>query len=634
MKHKKIAYISIMLCAVLLILSVSPIASAEVQLAYSKISDDLMAVYNQRSSSEKTDVIVWLNDTATEEYQKAVPKTSSSLTKEGSIVNLDDIINSNLSSTKVSLEERLERIEEKQAEIMENRRIAREIYLEHNTAVAEKLSKCGEVTYISEYSPILICSLTKSEALNVARNDKVSSLVRGDIEMEDCASLAYTNTNIGFPYLLGYGGQGIKLGMLETGRPDLNNSVLAALSEKITFQSSSAEVKPHATAVASIMVDPNYGFAKGFEHLYSASCDTYGNMVLRIEWLLTQGVNVINMSSGDENSSNRYWSYAKWIDHIAYNHSVHIVIASGNHGRNKVALPAMAYNAITVGAVDDQNTASYSDDMQWYYVQSSSFSDDTVPRSAYNTNEDRPYKPDICSYGGNILIPSISTNPEEAFNGTSFAAPQIAGMVATLCSLEPELLTAMDLTKAILTCSVLQKTENTQHNYNTDDTGYHQYGAGIANASNATYLINGGTYVSGTITSTEDTDIIPLGALQKGQKVTVSMNFLKRTMFSSAGHGNFAPDVDTPLPDLDIYIVPRIQMGIATFDKSLYVDPNDYTYIYRSISVNNNLEKVTFVPESNIEYYLVIKKLKKQNSVDYHDILYGAAWIKHTSNIK
>ncbi len=109
------------------------------------------------------------------------------------------------------------------------------------------------------------------------------------------------------------------------------------------------------------------------------------------------------------------------------------------------------------------------------------------------------------------------------------------------------------------------------------------------------------------------------------------MNFLKRTMFSSAGHGNFAPDVDTSLPDLDIYIVPRIQMNIATFDKDLYVDPNDYTYIYRSISVNNNLEKVTFIPESNIEYYLVIKK---QNSVDYHDILYGAAWLKHTSNIK
>ncbi len=168
-----------MLCAVFLVLSISPIASADVQLAYSKISDDLMAVYNQRSSSEKVDVIVWLNDTATEEYQKVVPKTSSSLTKEGSIVNLDDIINSNLSSTKVTLEERLERIEEKQAEITENRRIAREIYLEHNAAVAEKLSKYGEVTYISEYSPILICNLSKTEAVNVARNEKVLSIVRG-----------------------------------------------------------------------------------------------------------------------------------------------------------------------------------------------------------------------------------------------------------------------------------------------------------------------------------------------------------------------------------------------------------------------------------------------------------------------
>ncbi len=241
------------------------------------------------------------------------------------------------------------------------------------------------------------------------------------------------------------------LGMLENGCPDLDNSALAGTNEKIVIQSSTAQTSPHATAVAALMVNQTYGFAKGFAKLYSVSCiggttSSYPNMVLKLEWLLTQGVNVINMSWGDEPTTNSYWSYAKWIDHIAYNHSVHIIIASGNHGENKVALPAMAYNSITVGAVDDKNTASYSDDTLWERMTSGSFSDSTVPRSAYNTNEDRPYKPDICSYGGNISIPSVSTID---FNGTSFAAPQIAGMVATLCSLEPELLTAMDLTKAI-----------------------------------------------------------------------------------------------------------------------------------------------------------------------------------------
>ncbi len=622
MKHKKIAYISIMLCAVFLILSVSPIASAEVQLAYSKISDDLMAVYNQRSSSEKTDVIVWLNDTATEEYQKAVPKTSSSLTKEGSIVNLDDIINSNLSSTKVSLEERLERIEEKQAEIMENRRIAREIYLEHNTAVAEKLSKCGEVTYISEYSPILICSLTKSEALNVARNDKVSSLVRGDIEGEDCASLAYTNTNISFPYLLGYTGQGIKIGMLESGKPDVNNSALSGLSNDITVKSSNAIIKPHATAVAAIMVNPSYGFAKGFEHLYSASCSTYSEMTIELEWLLNQNVNVINMSWGPPSPApNSYGYYSKWIDHIAYNHSVHVIVASGNIGENKVSSNAMAYNALTVGAVNDKGTSTYSDDTHWEFDQQTSTS--TIHyESAYNTNESLAYKPDICAYGANIDVPSVGVD-----SGTSFAAPQIAGMVATLCSLEPELLTLMDLTKAVLTCSTLK----TIHNYNTEDTGYHKYGAGIANALNATYLLNAGTYTSGHISSTENRDTFSLGTLQKGETITVSLNFLKRTMFSGSDHGEGVAFTDTQLPDLDVYIVPRVQMSVMSFEKSNYINPNNYTYIFRSISIGNNTEKITFTAGGNIEYILVVNKAA---SDDYHDILYGVAWLKHTSNTK
>ena len=624
MKRKKHVYISIMLATVFMLLSISPIVTADTQFAYSKISPDLLNAFSQRSGDNRIDVIVLLTDNATEKYQEAAIKSSSNIAKESSIVNLNDIINSNLSSTKVSLEERLKRIEAKQAEIMENRSIAREIYSEHNTAVAQKLAGFGEIIYISEYSPVLICNLTKSEALNVARNNNVSYLVRGDIKLEDCASSAYTNTNMLFPYLLGYNGQGIKIGMLEFGQPNMSNSVLASLSDKITIQSTNVEVSAHATAVASLMVDPNYGFAKGFEHLYSASCDTFSNMVLRIEWLLTQGANVINMSWGDNNSPNEYLSYAKWIDHIAYNHSVHIIVASGNHGQNKVALPAMAYNAITVGAVDDKNTTEYNDDVHWIL-------EGNIPgtnlESAYNTIEEHPYKPDICSYGGNILISSISTNPENAFSGTSFAAPQIAGMVATLCSLEPELLTLMDLTKAILTCSTLKSI----HNYNTEDTGYLQYGAGIANALNATYLLNTGTYTSGHISSTESMDAFSLGTFQKGETVTVSLNFLKRTMFSGESHGNFAPEIDTPLPDLDIYIVPRVQMGVATFDKELYANPNNYTYIYRSISANNNLEKVTFTAGGNTEYILVINK---QESYDYHDILYGVAWLKHTSNIK
>ena len=193
----------------------------------------------------------------------------------------------------------------------------------------------------------------------------------------------------------------------------------------------------------------------------------------------------------------------------------------------------------------------------------------------------------------------------------------------------------MDLTKAILTCSTLKA--NHGHNYNTTDPGYRQFGSGIVNASNAMELLNSGSYISGHISSTENRDTYSLGVLEGGVPVTVSLSFLKRTKFTNSDHdGNLpstaipSPDVDTPLPDLDIYIVPRVQINVMSFDKSDYTNPNDYTYIFRSISVDNNTEKITFSPGNN-EYILVINKAA---SSDYHDILYGVARLKHTSDIR
>ena len=165
---------------------------------------------------------------------------------------------------------------------------------------------------------------------------------------------------------------------------------------------------------------------------------------------------------------------------------------------------------------------------------------------------------------------------------------------------------------------------------NTTDANYRQIGAGIANANNAMELLNNGTYVSGHISSTENRDAFSIGTLQKGETVTVSLSFLKRTRFADSDHGENATLTDTPLPDLDVYIVPRVQINVMSFDKNNYTNPSDYTYIFRSISVDNNTEKITFSAAGTTEYIIVVNKAA---SSDYHDILYGVAWLKHTSDI-
>lgn len=116
----------------------------------------------------------------------------------------------------------------------------------------------------------------------------------------------------------------------------------------------------HGTAVAALLVgdDPEgalRGFAAGAD-LYAASAftDASGNPVADIdriatgiEWLLEQGVRLINMSfAGPQNEA-----LANVLDRAAANGAV-MVAAAGNDGQDRAAYPAAHPAVIAVTAVD------------------------------------------------------------------------------------------------------------------------------------------------------------------------------------------------------------------------------------------------------------------------------------------
>lgn len=260
--------------------------------------------------------------------------------------------------------------------------------------------------------------------------------MRGDVEGEDSSQNAYNYSEISTLHSAGYNGQGIIIGMLESGVPNTNNQTLTDAQARIEVISNNAEVSKHATMVASIINK----FAPEFEKLYNATCNTNVEMIISIEALLSKNVNLINMSWGMQNPEtallntptsyidNEYSFYAKWIDHIAYNHSVHMIIASGNYGKNRVSSNAMAYNAIAVGAVDNENTITYFDDISWIAsMPIGVYFPDYFKSSSYNSIPNLPYKPDICAHGAMISVPGTIID-----EGTSFAAPQITGIIASL----------------------------------------------------------------------------------------------------------------------------------------------------------------------------------------------------------
>ena len=626
MKFLKKAFIPFMLCIAFLLIPTATVRSAEIQAAYTKISDDLLSAYSSKNSNESMSVVVWLEDNATDVYQTIASNVPKPQFENGNNSSGDYDIQTIAANNTLTEEERLAQIEEMQNYIMQKRQIAQAVYLESNTPIANQLSEIGEVTYISRYSSVIICDLTKSEAVDVAMKNNVLSLTNGEIKGKDYMVSSNQAFGIAYPHSLSVSGQGIKIGMIESGVPDLTQSCFNGIDNKITTDGNITE---HASWVAAILVGNQYGIARGFSELYSFGVqdaqteedDEYrnGKFLEGVETLLSYGVNVINSSYGFEECD---WAdrdeYADWLDHIAYNHSVHFVVANGNNKNNpyRVSNIAMAYNVISVGAVTDNGTPTvYADDNRCHF---SCFYGDTTSSHAY--------KPDLCAYGENIKIPNtnIYTSEEDGNSGTSASAPYVTGLVAVLCSLDPNLLVAQDQMKAILTASTVKAV----HNYNTSNEEYRMYGAGIANAKNATFLIQAGTYQGGSITNSESRDYISLGTIPAGTTVTVSLSFLKRHKLLGNEHENINSSfVSTELPDLDIYIAPVIAMPSMQYSKTVYEDATAYNYIFRSITYTNNVEKVTFTTTVTDEYILTINK---HIAHDAYEVLYGVAWqIKH-----
>jgi hypothetical protein len=114
-----------------------------------------------------------------------------------------------------------------------------------------------------------------------------------------------------------------------------------------------------------------------------------------------------------------------------------VVQAAGNSGPGSETIisPGNAFNIITVGAIDDSNTADIADDTlaSW--------------SSRGPTGDGRP-KPDVVAPGVNIWSVELGTQGYHQLSGTSMAAPHVAGTVALTLHANPDLTPAQ--VKAIL----------------------------------------------------------------------------------------------------------------------------------------------------------------------------------------
>lgn len=442
-----------------------------------------------------------------------------------------------------------------------------------------KSATASDASYVCSYAPMMIVELTSDQIQTLSKVASVEVLTYAPVisieEDSDVSLNLIRATDVRDDETHPHKGVGVRIGQLEYGIPDV--SAFPDQSVEVNT-AGTCIVREHATAVAEIMIS-NAGY-KGVAPMASLYCTGSNRSATSfyqgVEWLISKNVNVINMSAGIAGISNsgEYTYIEKWLDHIAINHSVHFVKSAGNTG-NYVSAPGLAYNIITVGNLNDNNSDQYS--ISQVLRSSSAYMEATTNSNCIPTN-----KPELVAPGTNITTNSLSS-----FSGTSAAAPHVTGVIAQLLEQYPALKTQQDTVKAILTASV----RHTYRQYDSDDNDFDKYGAGLIDAKSSSNTIKLGRFISDSFSAgTHDTyETYEFDVTNADEIIRVSLTWLKYHRFASGNshEGDISGSSNntlTDLVDLDLAIIAPdgTELVIGAF-----INYND----------NNNLVIAQFDPE-------------------------------------
>lgn len=434
----------------------------------SKLSNQLLQEISTASKNEKLPVVIWTTDInqklveydaekatgidATEYYSETNSEALKTLSvKDGTVTE-----SSFKQYLKETRKERKEQLKETSRFNKAKRSLAKEKYIELNNAFADDNMNKSDVTFSSNYAPMIIANVTPkqiekiSNRLNVVSIDLYSDAEKEAEDQLTVAKGVINTTTISNNYDLD--GTGVKIGLIESGCPKKDNNELK--SSDITNLSSNTT--DHATMTSAIIAGSNGIAPKAKIFSIARGSNLYGN----IETLLDKNVNLISMSNGSD--SGNYGNIPKWIDHVVAQHNVSFIASAGNSGINgNVCDSGMGYNAIAVGAIDDKNTSTLSDDVIASYTS-------RVSNAAT--------KPEIYAPGSNITVAGMTNS------GTSFSCPMVSGMAALLIDAFPMCGRLPSLLKATLIASGRNLNNGSYDNVSSITSNI---GAGVVRATTA-----------------------------------------------------------------------------------------------------------------------------------------------------
>lgn len=538
--------------------------------------------------------------------------------------------------------------EDAQTYIETQRTVASQKYQEQNTQKFNSLfpkekqgffrsvpQKQPEVLYSCRYAPNILMELTKGQINQAACSSEVEGIYYCDEMQQDpfswmdeasqisTAAAAAGSISLTYQTITGakemrdaynYTGEGVKVGILEGAVPDKTNPVFAHMFHAgnpqadrfhIVKQTNNTE-SGHVTSVAAIIAAETEKFSAIAPDvdLYCAGVQDAVTGAIRwkegMEALLDAGVNIINASYsliGD--TWGEYGDSSRWVDHVIWEHNVSVCIGSGNN-RNVIS-GAMAYNAITVGNIDDQKTLNLSDDKRydkWY--------SGIHYQSAYSDSTSFACKPDIMAPGaraGTPVNPMQSTKDD--YGGTSYAAPIVVGILVQLLEMKPvykalpvALKTAL-LAGAVKTQEMIDCDEDVDPDNDIDSVKYgdrialdRKNGAGMVNVLQAAEILESGQLFYHPNFGGNTKIIQVQFSAHGGDRLQICLNWLKPSIITGPHITTDALDIVQEHLRLSVYN----SNGTLLYSSDLLSDTKQYiaftpakadTYIFKAEKISN-----------------------------------------------
>lgn len=239
---------------------------------------------------------------------------------------------------------------------------------------------------------------------------------------------------LGIPQLWkqGYTGKDVLIGHLDTGVDGKHPTLKKAIAEFAAFDLLGQEIKPapapydsddHGTHTAATIAGRTVrGRAIGVApeaQLASAVVIEGGNVIARVlggmDWAVGKGVRILNMSLGFSG----WWQDFLPITRILRRQNILPVFAVGNEGAGTSRSPGNYWQALSVGAIDEQQAVA-----------------DFSSSQRFKRKKDA-LVPDLVAPGVGI-ISARRGGGYQVMDGTSMATPHISGLAALLWQARPE----------------------------------------------------------------------------------------------------------------------------------------------------------------------------------------------------